>query len=43
MFLTSNKKLQGMIAVSDSPKSSAKEAIAQLHNMGVEKIGRAHV
>lgn len=38
MYLALNKSLIGLVAVSDRPKASAKEAIEKLRQMGVETV-----
>ncbi len=38
MFMSVNRKLAGLIAVSDTPRENATEAINQLHQMGIETV-----
>lgn len=38
MFMSVNRELAGLIAVSDTPRENATEAINQLHQMGIETV-----
>lgn len=38
IFMSRNEHLEGMIALADTIKSEAKEALRQLHELGIEKV-----
>lgn len=38
IFVSRNEHLEGMIALADTIKSEAKEALRQLHELGIEKV-----